>query len=260
MRTLTVPQDTERYGFIACDLIASVGRLDFAGRVLKSLRSTLRPDLISMFLHGGEKPMLLGHGTLAGQFDEQRAIRHYMSCYFREDPASEIISNDLPSGETLALYMNKAEVPSISYRRQCYDNPHIVDRFTLVRKTGLREAVSINLYRDERSGPLDQGHLDLALSLSPMLCAAAMRHCELSMVRDGRDPQRILLHLIERFPTLTMREAQCAAGAIAGQTAEEIASGLGLKSSSVITHRKRAYERLNVTGLRDLTMLYLSQG
>jgi len=257
---LSVPHAPEDQGFIACSLVGAIGRSDFGERILQSLQATLRPDLISMFLYNGERPTLLGHGTRARLFDEQKAIRGYMSGYFREDPASEIIANGTSESDTMALYMTRAEVPSISYRRQCYEEAHIADRFTVVGRTNANEAVSINLYRDERSGPMDKECLAQALSLAPVLCASIVRHCELTVARDARDPQRILLQLIERFPTLTMREAQCAADAIAGRTAEESAVKFGIKASSVVTHRKRAYERLDVAGLRDLTNLYFAEG
>jgi DNA-binding CsgD family transcriptional regulator len=260
LQTLSIPRASEQSGFLACGLLGAVGRNDFGDKVLQSLQSTLRPDLVSMFLHSGAKPTLLGHGTLSRPFDEQRAMRSYLSGCFREDPALELIATDLPTSDTRAFYMSRAEVPSISYRRQCYEEPHIADRFTVVGRMSSSEAVSINLYRDERSGPLDEQYIDLALSLSPLLSAAVIRHCELSLARDCRDPRRILLQLIERFSTLTMREAQCAADAIAGRTAEESAGKFGIKASSVVTHRKRAYERLNVAGLRELTMLYFAEG
>jgi DNA-binding CsgD family transcriptional regulator len=53
-----------------------------------------------------------------------------------------------------------------------------------------------------------------------------------------------------------VREAECAAGVIAGLTAEKIALMLGIKATSVITHRKRAYDRLGVSGQRELIALY----
>ncbi len=257
---LPVPQATEEYGFIACNLVSAIGRNDFGERILQSLRSTLRCDLISMFLYDEGRPTLLGHGTLARPFDEQKAMRSYMSGYFRDDPALELIASDASESGPMALYMTRAEVPTISYRRQCYQEAHIADRFTVVGRTSAHEAVSINLYRDERSGPMDKECLGRALSLAPVLCASIVRHCELTVARDARDPQRILLQLIERFSTLTMREAQCAADAIAGRTAEESATKFGIKASSVVTHRKRAYERLNVAGLRELTNLYFAEG
>ncbi|MDB5583674.1 MAG: LuxR family transcriptional regulator [Bradyrhizobium sp.] len=259
MRTLTVDAPAD-HGLIAHGLLTAVGRKDFGERVLQSLQSTLRPDLVSMFLYREDRPTLLGHSTLARQFDEQKAIRGYMSGLFREDPASDAIANDRSRSDTLALYMTRAEVPTIGYRRQCYEEAHIADRFTIVGRTSSNEAVAINLYRDERSGPMDEASIAQALSIAPVLCASMVRHCELTVARDARDPGRTLLLLIERFPTLTMREAQCAADAIAGLTAEESAAKLGIKETSVITHRKRAYARLDVASLRELTSLYFAEG
>lgn len=259
MRMLSV-QDSEFGGSIAHSLVSAIGRSDFGERVLQGLQSTLRPDLISMFLYDAERPTLLGHRTRTGRFDEQKAIRSYMSRYFREDPASELIANDASASGSTALYMTRAEVANLSYRRQCYEEAHIADRFTVIGRISTNEAVSINLYRDERSGPMDDACLAQALSLASLLCASVVRHCELTVARDARDPQRILLQLIERFPTLTMREAQCAADGIAGRTAEESAIKYAIKASSVVTHRKRAYQRLDVAGLRELTSLYFAEG
>jgi hypothetical protein len=46
------------------------------------------------------------------------------------------------------------------------------------------------------------------------------------------------------------------AGVTCGLTAEEIALKLAIKATSVITHRKRAYARLGVSGHFDLLSLY----
>jgi DNA-binding CsgD family transcriptional regulator len=43
---------------------------------------------------------------------------------------------------------------------------------------------------------------------------------------------------------------------ISGLTADKIALMLGIKATSVITHRKRAYDRLAVSGQRELIALY----
>jgi DNA-binding CsgD family transcriptional regulator len=59
-----------------------------------------------------------------------------------------------------------------------------------------------------------------------------------------------------RNPWRTTREAQCAAGVICGLTADDIALKLSIKATSVITHRKRAYDRLGVSGHFDLLSLY----
>ena len=259
MRTLTVGMP-DGHGLIASQIVDAIGRKDFGARLLQTLNSALHPDLVSMFVHHDERPVLLDHHTLAKRFDEQKAIRSYMSSHYREDPVSEAIASSRLTADPLALYMTRAEVPTISYRRQCYEEAHIADRFTIVGRTSRNEAVSVNLYRAERSGPMDETCLAEALALTPVLCAAVIRHCELAVTRDGRDPERILLHLIERFSTLTMREAQCAAHAIAGFTADQSAAKLGIKASSVITHRKRAYARLDVLDLRDLTSLYFAEG
>lgn len=47
-----------------------------------------------------------------------------------------------------------------------------------------------------------------------------------------------------------------AAGVVAGLTADEIGDWLGIAATSVITHRKRAYERLGVANQRELLQAF----
>lgn len=62
--------------------------------------------------------------------------------------------------------------------------------------------------------------------------------------------------MTQRFPALSRREADVAAGVIAGLTAQEIADRLDIAPTSVITHRKRAYQRIGVANQRQLVQAF----
>jgi len=257
MRFLRVAADTSGAGSgLACQLIGAIGRDDFGPRLLRLLQEPLQADLISSLVFADCGPVLLGHDTLAERRAEARAVRGYLSGCFREDPNTKVLSDDLKPGTSMAVYMNKADVRTLSYRRLCYDEPHIADRLSLLHKTRLGEGMALNLYRCETSGPFQAEHFDAFTELAPLLQSASLRHYELMAARLPATFDRALLQLTERFPTLTRREAQCAAGVISGLTADEIALKLGIKATSVITHRKRAYDRLGVSGQRELIGLY----
>jgi DNA-binding CsgD family transcriptional regulator len=51
---------------------------------------------------------------------------------------------------------------------------------------------------------------------------------------------------------LTVRESEVAARAKAGQSARQIGRDLGIAETTVISHRKNAYARMGLSGLRDL--------
>jgi DNA-binding CsgD family transcriptional regulator len=241
---------------LACRLLGAVGREDFGARLLRSLREPLQADLISSMAFADRKPVLLGHDTLAERTAEARAVRGYFSGCFREDPNTKVLFDDLQPGASVAAYMNKADVRTQSYRRLCYDEPRLVDRLSLLHKTHRGEGITLNFYRCEASGPFQASHFDAFAELAPLLQAASLRHYELVAARLPPDFDRVLVRLTERFPLLTTREAQCAAGVICGLTADDIALKLSIKATSVITHRKRAYDRLGVSGHFDLLSLY----
>jgi FixJ family two-component response regulator len=63
--------------------------------------------------------------------------------------------------------------------------------------------------------------------------------------------ERLEQKLTHRFPQLTARERQVCARTIAGWTAERTASDLGIRTSSVLTYRQRAYRRLAFGSAHD---------
>jgi DNA-binding CsgD family transcriptional regulator len=257
MRLMHVATDKgERSPGLACNLIDAVGREDFGPRLLRLLQEPLRADLISSLVFPVGKPILLGHATLAERNAEARAVRGYLSGCYREDPNAKVLSDELKPGATMAVYMNKADVRTLSYRRLCYDEPRIADRLSVLHKTRRGEGITINFYRCETSGPFQAEHFDAITELAPLLQAASVRHYEILAARLSDNFDRTLLQLTEHYPSLTTREAQCAAGMISGMTADEIALMLGIKATSVITHRKRAYDRLAISGRRELIALY----
>ena len=58
---------------------------------------------------------------------------------------------------------------------------------------------------------------------------------------------RLARKLERRFPALTEREGSVCALTMLGKSSGEIATALGIRPSTVITYRRRAYERLGVS-------------
>jgi DNA-binding CsgD family transcriptional regulator len=77
---------------------------------------------------------------------------------------------------------------------------------------------------------------------------------------DCRDPARTRRATLQYYRHrllildrgLTARELDVAVRALYGLTAEGTALDLAIKTSSVITYRKRAYERLGISSLNEL--------
>lgn len=104
-------------------------------------------------------------------------------------------------------------------------------------------------YRDLAGGGLEDA--------GPMLAAALRRHNELIERAAQVVPSPPHSVLFERACEwgLSPREAEVAAGLAAGESQPDIAERCGLALSSVITYRRRAYQKLAVTDRLQLRAL-----
>jgi DNA-binding CsgD family transcriptional regulator len=247
-------------------LFDAVGRADFATRLLAAARCVSPVDYVSAFafaLPSLDRALLVGTDSAAGPLPASRAAAHYMSDFWRNDPNLDLVAG-LPRAErrSLVTYLRRTEIPNLSYRAACYDQPAILDRLSLLVGTGSGHAVTVSFYRGRRHGEFSAAERTALGSMLPFVRAAALRHLELpGVVQPGAldDPRRVLPRVTARFPALTRREAEIAAGVLCGMTAAAIGAWLGIAASSVVTLRKRAYARLGVEGSRGLVVAFHGQ-
>jgi FixJ family two-component response regulator len=117
-------------------------------------------------------------------------------------------------------------------------------------------SLSISLYRSIESGDFSNLELDGASTLLPRLAigvdlhgkARADRHSVATIAEA-----ECALHC--SFPGLSERECEVAARAKVGMSARRIGADLGIAETTVISHRKSAYARMELKGLRELTNL-----
>lgn len=241
-----------------CGLLQAVGRKDFLARVLHSLLPLAHPDYVSIFAfpHAG-RPVFFGTDSSNSPLLASRAAEHYVGQHYRDDPnRSMLVDHAEPGAPTKATYMRRDDVPTAGYRLMCYDRAQIADRFSVLTRADQDQPLSISLYRSIHSGPFGPNDIVRLLGFVPVLRAAVARHLDLGRSKGLVDTQTALAGLRERFPALSRREGEVAAGMVAGMKGEEIADWLGIRLTSVITHRKNAYARLGVSGARELTMLF----
>lgn len=257
MREYAVPEASDAAMVSAravCEIFGAVGRDGFVSSLLHNAKPVANPDFVSMFVHSGSgpaAPIFLGTDSLSSRFHATRAAEGYLGGCYKEDPNRERLMR-ADRGETCALYLARDEVPSLRYRQLCYDGVGIVDRFSILLKTVQGYGLSISFYRGTATGAFDPVDVEGLIGFAPVVRAAAARHMELVARDSGPDYDTALMKLVERWPALSHREAQVAAGVVVGMTAEDIAHRLGIKPTSVITHRQKAYQRLAVANQREL--------
>jgi DNA-binding CsgD family transcriptional regulator len=232
-------------------LMRNAGETPFIDAMLDFCRASIGADFVSVFSRcNNGRPMLVGTATTTGADNARRASEGYMQ-HFASDVNFALMSASV-SGDTFVTYQTAADIESLRYRQACYDRTGIADRCSYVQARGAAP-LSISLYRSRRSGRFSERELDRIVTLMPILVAAVERH---GAMRDGEDAVDDAAHALRRrCPTLTPREAEVAAHAQTGLSARQIADVLGIAETTVISHRKSAYARLGLTGLRQLMRL-----
>jgi DNA-binding CsgD family transcriptional regulator len=154
---------------------------------------------------------------------------------------------------TYVTYQTARDVASTKYRRACYDTTGIADRLSHIRVSADR-SLSVSIYRSRATGRFSERELERAGALMPILMAGADLHTGLVAPRRTVDEAVADMEqaLRSRYPQLTAREIEVAARVRAGLSARQIGVALGIAETTVISHRKGAYARMGVSGLRQL--------
>ncbi|WP_157188243.1 helix-turn-helix transcriptional regulator [Nitratireductor pacificus] len=238
-----------------CALIGAIGRDGFIGQLLASSQTVAPIDFVSMFLYPSkERPVFLGTASGLGQRFANTAADHYQSHYYREDPNIGVMFDGGGCDGTVFTYLTRDDIPTASYRTWCYDRAQIADRLSLVSRTEQGMPFSVSFYSGRPRGVLPETNRRALMGFLPYVRALSLRH--LDLWSGTMDLATARTRIAQRFPALSPRETDVAAGVVAGLTAQETAEWLGIAATSVITHRKRAYERLGIANQRELIQVF----
>ncbi|RAI37209.1 hypothetical protein CH340_00720 [Rhodoplanes serenus] len=239
-----------------CSLVRQVGKPAFVGALLASSRVFAPVEFVSIFLYPNKNtPIFVGTEGPAGRRYASSAADHYMARHYRDDPNLGIMFEHGGVDGSRITYVSRDDIPTVGYRTWCYDRAHIADRLSLVGRTERGLSFSVSFYGGRETGVLSESSRRALAAFFPIVRAVALRHFELWR-NGGIDPVTTRVRVLERFPMLSPREADVAAGVVAGMTAEEIGGWLGIAPTSVITHRKRAYERVAVANQREFLRVF----
>lgn len=238
-----------------CGLVGAVGRGGFIGQLLESSQAVAPVDFVSMFLFPSkERLVFLGTASGLGQHFANTAADHYQTHYYRDDPNIGVMFDDGGCDDTVITYLTRDDIPTASYRTWCYDRAQIADRMSLVSRTEQGMPFSVSFYSGRPRGLLPEADRQSLMGFLPYVRAISLRHLELWS--GTLDLPTARARVKQRFPALSPRETDVAAGVVAGLTAQEMAKWLGIAPTSVITHRKRAYERIGVANQREMIQAF----
>jgi len=178
----------------------------------------------------------------------------YNKWYQPLDPVCDAYQAAPRASNVAFLRVRPNDIASSGFRRQFYDEPGILERISIIQRGDASWRV-MSVARHLSDGFFSDAEVELIVGLAclslPML--------PLNRNRPAASRRLSVTQLEERFGArfgaLTLRERQVCARAAAGMTVEATAIDLGIAKTSVLTYRKRAYHRLQVTSPFELCAL-----
>jgi DNA-binding CsgD family transcriptional regulator len=142
-----------------------------------------------------------------------------------------------------------SDVQHAAYRHECYERPGFVEKVVFAKARGNRNFV-LSFYRRRERG---SSHVDALTELAELVFPLLNKHVEMT----GDDSDQPIVARLERrlsstYPQLTGREREVCARTLIGMTAEAIALDLKVSETTVLTYRRRAYERYNLSSSQEM--------
>lgn len=206
----------------------------------------------------GDPRFIVHTGRCAGSGE---ITRRYISQYFTFDPAYQTIRKTART-EWINLRVRPGNISNYQYLNDCYLRPAVVEKLTLARWAENGWFV-LNLYRDSIWGCFSDEEREHIAALSHLLLPVLRKHYQLTSEspKSGTWRREHIEELTQRMASLdaklTARERSVCARTVAGLTAKTTAQELGIKVSSVLTYRRRAYERLSISSGYELAALLI---
>lgn len=224
-------------------LITAIGKPALGDAILHIAEALDTVDEVFGFWIGpDEMPVQLASSGHRGSAKKRAAL--YANDFYERDPLLPMIRDVAESATLTVGSLHAQQIVDPVYRRECFDMPGLAEKLSFVRNARGRRYV-LSFYRSRNHGPLRPERLrGLAELVMPIL----QRHGELlGDEAHLTSLQRVEYRLARAYPALTVRECEVCARTLMGMTAEASALNLGISEATVLTYRRRAYARYELS-------------
>ena len=251
-------------------VVRALGSGTFQPQLMAWLNVVIPVDHCVVFTYSeeGEAGHLFTHTQMAPQRAEDLA-RDYVERFYRQDP-NYVTAQDMGDAEFAQLTRRDLQEDyDPAYTNHFFDRNELIDKASSVGRIEDGQ-VCCNFYRMAGSGTYSDDDLAALDALLPLATALVSSHYALAKARglvaldNGSDNiinQSIVHTIISKssppFDVLTDRERQVCERILLGYTSTGIGLDLDIAPTSVVTYRKRAYEKLGISSQNELFALCL---
>jgi len=241
-------------------VIESLGTGGFSAQLLQLLDALLPIDHLAVIhMEAHDRVRFIGSASQNSVIIPESTQLIYLTSYSCFDPNREQLEAWETSNGPCVKRLHVNEIAQIPYRELWYQHIGVIDRLSVLTHAD-QGLYCLNLYRTQT--PFDDTHIEQLQSLQTLLSALILKHSRYSgSLPPFLTREQQLLELIERMqsvePKLTDRELQVCGRILIGMTSKGIALDLDVKTETVLTYRKRAYAKLEISSQNDLFLLCL---
>lgn len=222
--------------------------------------STVRDSVLSVI--GGARRIYLFEATsredtsLQYYFGEPGLVDLfpvYRKWYLRLDPVFDAYRAAPELSNVVVQRVRPPHITSAGFRRHIFDDAGIIERVSVIQR-GPDAWRVISVARHASEGYFTDQDITALIGMACLVLPM------LPLNRTLPAAQQLTLGQIEdrfaiRFKSLTVREREVCARAAVGMSVEATAHNLGIAKTSVLTYRRRAYQRLSVKSPFELCAL-----
>lgn len=203
-------------------------------------------EVFGYWTEEGQGPVQIASSGRAGSSSMRASM--YADHFHLLDPLGPVIRSVRDGAPTQSLRILAHDISDPLYRRECYERPGFAEKISFVRTRGARHFV-LSFYRRRQRAM----HANVLTDLADIAFPVLRKHADL--VKDRRplsSTEKVEERVAQVYSQLTARELQVCARTLIGMTAEAIAIDLGVRSSTVMTYRRRAYERYGLSSASQM--------
>ncbi|MDF0601701.1 helix-turn-helix transcriptional regulator [Psychromarinibacter sp. C21-152] len=264
---LVVNQDTLNNGshkisHEVADLVNDVGTKRFDESLKNIVWSHLHCSQITAFtFEQAQAPTTVG--LFADNREEQvrQAATRYEEMHWQNDPSNFFLTESNKNEGSFAVIVSKEDIENTDFVEDCFLEPHVLQRLSFISNLN-GDPFKLSFHKNDGRGKFDENAVLSFFNHIQTIMALIVKHVEITKDTHPEKSENEIFEDILRhhYPELTARERTVCGLIAIGLSSEAIALTLDISINTVLTFRKRAYSRLNISTQNELLrMLYRAQ-
>jgi LuxR family transcriptional regulator, activator of tox operons len=242
-------------------LIAAIGSDRFESQLLAMARRMTSCNHVSAIsVPRTGTPRVIAAASIDGNRVARQACEQYITHFWQLDETNQAKKSRQSSPSDVLIQLSDAA--NAFYRRKMYNSEDWARTGSRITEKlsfwfGDQESsFKVNLYRNLESDDFRPGVVEAMADAADILLPLLRKHEGMHRGPSAQGSFADYVQSLQRVaPMLSRRELEVCAGISLGMTSEAIALTLGIKLTTVQTHRKRAYARLHISSQNELLKL-----